>query len=164
MFFPSFFTLEPNQYSNTVPGGMFYQAPPMPNPSVDASGRGGGHPANFFPYSTIPSQHLRPNYVEMAHMAAAAAAAGQKPPDMGKITLEKLEYPPQVSYHDQERNKQQQQQHAPQPGMVYDYFRSIHQPIMPQMGPGGVGPPPGQQQQQGKPSITRGYMKRGMND
>lgn len=148
---------------------MFYQPPPMPqNPSVDASGRG-GHPQNFFPYSTIPSQHLRPNYVDMAHMAAAAAA-GQKPPqpqDMGKIQMEGMDYPPPpgadrnlvAAYHhqqqqqQQDRNKQQQQQH---PQIVYDVLRwQQEQGKMPPGSGGGGGAPA---------SITRGYMKRGIND
>lgn len=149
---------------------MFYQPPPMPqNPSVDASGRGGGHPQNFFPYSTIPSQHLRPNYVDMAHMATAAAA-GQKPPqDMSKIQMEGMDYPPPpgadrnlvAAYHhqqqqqQQDRNKQQQQQQHPQ--IVYDVLRwQQEQGKMPPGSGGGGGGVPA--------SITRGYMKRGIND
>lgn len=162
----------PNQYPTSVPGSMFYQPPPMPpNPTVDTSGRG-GHPPNFFPYSTIPSQHLRPNYVDMAHMAvAAAAAAGQKPPqpqDMGKMQMDNMEYPPPpgadrnlvaAAYHhqqqqqQQDRNKQAQQQ-PPHPQIVYDVLRWQQEQGKMPPGPGGGAPA----------SITRGYMKRGIND
>lgn len=180
---------EPNQYSTSAPGTLFYQTPPMPpNPNVDGSGRG-GHPPIIYPYSAIPSQLLRTNY-DMTHMSP-----GQKGPppsqqqqsmeqqqqhNKGKITLEKLEYPPQPGsdrnmvaayHHEQERKQHQQQQHQqqqppPQPGLVYDYFRSIH-PSMPPIGQGGgplPGQPPGKMPPGAPASITRGYMKRGIND
>lgn len=143
-----------------------------PNPNVDGSGRG-GHPPIIYPYSAIPSQLLRTNY-EMTHMSPGQK--GPPPPQQqqqsmeqqqGKITLEKLDYPPPqggdrnmvAAYHHEQERKQQQQQQQ-QPGLVYDYFRSIH-PSMPQIAPGGAQPG---KMAPGTASITRGYMKRGIND